>query len=428
MFSGNENFQGYPEWYRIERETEKTIKKLTSVKELTYYLANPDEYIRRLAILRLSELKLKDSINILKELLDDPLESSGNKELTAWAIKSISLKCGLELFLSGKPLSKYSGNEKYGDLYRIYIVDSLPSIKFDFSSALANSEMQMENSDIRRTEDINFDMSFTFADWSKAFLSSLSANMKTRLAVLPALLLSSLKTVLLFTFVSVPKRAANTLAKCYKGRKSTKKAKDAYEPYYGGFTRKKAPLTAFLKKLAIGILRFIFTPVRLVIRHKKLAFSTLLALYCLLTFTVPGKNIAYRYLGQDFVQIQADAYYTAREVAKFAWSELKQIAGINEMDVQAEAAEVTAPAQPRLAEKMVVTAKTGLNMRKEPDADSKKVSEKILSFNTTVTYLSKSQKDKYGKLWHYIQAPDGKTGWAYSKWLKEIGGGENAGQ
>jgi len=73
-----------PEWYRTEKDTAKIIEKLGSVKELDFYLRNPDEYIRRLAILRLYRISDKESIFVLKELLDDPVESDDNKYLAAW--------------------------------------------------------------------------------------------------------------------------------------------------------------------------------------------------------------------------------------------------------------------------------------------------------------------------------------------------------
>jgi len=55
-----------PEWYRSERDTEKTIQKLNQIKELDYYLSNPDEYIRRLAILRLRSLPAKETTFVSK--------------------------------------------------------------------------------------------------------------------------------------------------------------------------------------------------------------------------------------------------------------------------------------------------------------------------------------------------------------------------
>jgi hypothetical protein len=116
MYSNNIALPVYPEWYKIEKETEKTISKLSSLRELSFYLRNPDEYIRRLAIIRIADIKLKDAIEILKETLDDRVESQINKELAAWAIKVISHKWDIDLFISHKLLNKYSGSERSIDI------------------------------------------------------------------------------------------------------------------------------------------------------------------------------------------------------------------------------------------------------------------------------------------------------------------------
>lgn len=95
-----------PQWYKVERETEKIISKLSTIPEIAFYLKNPNEYIRRLAILRLSQLRLKDSINVLNEILEDPLENQNNKELSAWVIKLVSSKWNIDLLLNSKQINK----------------------------------------------------------------------------------------------------------------------------------------------------------------------------------------------------------------------------------------------------------------------------------------------------------------------------------
>lgn len=191
-----------PEWYTLEKKAEKSIKRLSTLKELDYYIKHPDEQLRRLAILRINELKLKDSFAILKEILDEPIETQANKELAAWTLKYISAKLGQDLFISHRLLTRYTGNETYGELYNIAVDRNLPSPKMSFSEMPFEYKVKLKSSDILNAQislpDTEFDSKVWFSNCSKnsltnirdgfkSFFSDFSGNMKTAVTRIPSL-------------------------------------------------------------------------------------------------------------------------------------------------------------------------------------------------------------------------------------------------
>lgn len=420
MTSTNINNLTFPEWYKVERETESTLKKLFTIKELDYYLKNADMYIRRLAIIRLAELKNKESVNLLREILDDPMENSELKHLAAWAIKSISLKWNLDLYMNNKYLSKYTGKEKLNDLYKVLVNDNSPSISFDFSSQLINSELQTDSSNIRLSDDISFNMDFPKQAWFKTCSYSLSSKFKKLLINFPVLLFAYFKKFFKF-FIKASISAFKYIVRVYSNKKNRRKNTSIYSEYKHYNTK---GFSVLIKEAIIRLLRVVFFPIRLLIKYKKTSITLLVTLYVLCTFTTYGRITTNRYLGLDFKQIQDDVYIASKEIFTYAWNELESITGLDKYSKSVELAgyEVKEEINTLPLKQFKITAKTGLNLRKYPDATSEKVIDKALENNLTVTYLSKSQKDEAGRLWYYIQTPDGKTGWVYSKWLEEVGG------
>jgi hypothetical protein len=114
-----------PDWYITERETEKTIQKLKTIKELDYYLQNPDEFIRRLAILRLRELAPKEAAYTLKELHDSPAETPGNKYICGWILNSLLKGRNDLLLMSSRYGTGLNGSERYDELFPV-ISDNTP--------------------------------------------------------------------------------------------------------------------------------------------------------------------------------------------------------------------------------------------------------------------------------------------------------------
>lgn len=444
--------QSYPDWYRIERDTEKIIKKLTTMKEIIPYLNNSDEYIRRLSILRINELRLKDSIVGLKELLDDPLETVGNKELAAWTIKVISNHWNTDLFITNKYLNNYSGTERYEDVCKVSIKDTLPTLKFDFTSSMLNSELNMESNDIRSSKDIDIDLPFSVKEWFGQYSHDILADLKVLLIKLPLLVFKGLKYAAVFIFgglLFVFKTLIQNISKIKRSNESKENNEPINQNEYSSpnttyssqrsrssqdielqalrnsFDRsamedsyeEKISLTNRVKNALLSILYVILAPIRFVIQHKKFSIVSLAVIYCFLTFFPYGKALTYKYTGLDIMDEQTKAFNAAKSVVAYVCDEIYTIFDITsspqQVVAQTDEKEILEPVE--IAEaKYEITAETGLNLRDGPDTSSKKLLQ--LPFKTVVT------KEAENGTWFKIKTSDGITGWVSSKYLKEFRG------
>lgn len=197
-----ENSFDYPQWYEAEKNVEKTIKKLTRLDEIEFYLNNADEFIRRLAILRIHELKLKNSIEKLKSLVDNNYESNINKKLAAWTIKSICQKYKMQLYVDNPILNKFSGKEILDEITGISFIDPFCENDIDISQTLINTEIELENIDLLRTQEISFDTSFSYNEWFKFMMKEFSSNILKNILYLPVNLVKAIAMVFAFIFIS----------------------------------------------------------------------------------------------------------------------------------------------------------------------------------------------------------------------------------
>ncbi len=453
MCALNMSVERYPDWYQIERDTEKIIKKLSTIKELLPYLNNSDEYIRRLSIIRVNELRLKDSIIALKELLDDPLESSENKELAAWTIKVVSDHWNTDLFITGKYLNNYSGKERYEDVFKVTIKDTLPSLRFDFTSSMLNTELNIESTDIRSSRDIEIDLPFSVKEWFGQYSQDIIADLKALLIKLPFFLFRGLRLTtgfilggLIYIFKTligyIHKLKSSLIAKRQKSytqndnisdptispvQKYTaanshssefQLLRDSYnKTSYENSYEEKISLAERIKRLFLSIAYIIFAPIRFIIKHKKLSLTGLAVFYCFLCFFPSGKALTYKYIGLDLMDEQAKAFYATKEIISYAWEEINEILDISTTPqavvAQTDAEPITEPEHID-EHKYIVIAQTGLNLREEPDASSKRVLQ--LPFESVVT----KQAEK--GIWYKITTIDGLSGWVSSKYLKEYRG------
>ncbi len=467
MSASNMAFENYPEWYRIEKDTDKIIKKLTTIKELIPYLNNSDEYIRRLSILRINDLRLKDAVVALKELLDDPLETITNKELAAWTIKVIINHWNTDLFITNKYLNNYSGKERYEDVCKVNIKDTLPSLRFDFTSSMLNSELSIESNDIRSSKDTDFDLPFSVKEWFLQYSQDILSDLKTLLIKLPFIIFKGLKYGFVFIFggllyifkwligliakikqtskdkhKNTPSESVetsssyNTPVENYKvqnsgpGRSASLHCstmspgagefqslrnsfnRNSYEIYH----EEKISTKERISKAFLSTAYILCAPVRFVIQHKKFAFIGLIVIYCFLCFFPYGKALTYKYTGLDLMDEQAKAFNTARGVVVYVWDEINEILNVTSPQAADAQTIVETTTQPEkiTASKYVITAKTGLNLREKPDTSSKKLLQ--LPFESIVT------KEAEDGIWYKITTTDGVTGWVSSKYLEEFRG------
>jgi len=322
MFLEDRCPQKYPEWYLLERETEKTINKLSRVEELKFYLRSPDRYYRRLAILRVNQLNLKDAVSYLEEILDNTTESQLNKNLAAWTIKSICLKCNLELFISNKLFYQFSGREDYHEMYKIFIEDTFAPLQVKIPSSTASERFHLENDAARLDRDLSFQASFSLTAWLKTFLGEWAATAKERLLNFPLAIFKRIKNL----------------------KKSNLKM--------GGRHDKKLFSLIFLKPNVKGMSKINFRLLsginshlppgfgslfHRVLRHKFLLGATFCVLYYYFTFSDTGITLTKGRFGISFIEAQNnflktdlmetrdEILITAKKILSIAWVQIKDI-------------------------------------------------------------------------------------------------------
>lgn len=403
-----------PEWYRSERETGRIIEKLNSVKELDYYLRNPDEYVRRLAILRLQKLNDKDCLIILKELIDDPVESEENKYLAAWVLKSITKKRIGDSFLSNKYLNAFNGSESFDELFPIKQKDFYPSVDFDFTSSKYYSYIQLDSNETILERDAFFETDFDIKKWFLAFGSRLFRNSIAAVCAVPVFI------------IKLPVLIGKAVHPFFKRRpvhvKTQRRKKE----------RKKIRMNTlfnFIKSFVFSIFYILFFPLRFARKHKLIIICILLVSYSLFAFTDYGRAFTNKYWSVDLLTVQNNTIQKVKDYYTYSLVELNRLSGIKEwkereIEGELKLADSQNSSDPfgQAAEsrkEYSVTAKKGLNIRELPDPNSKKVGNNSLIFGSTVVYLSRQETDASGGTWYYVESNDGRIGWVAARYLSE---------
>ncbi len=475
-----------PDWYLIERGTEKTIEKLNSVKELNYYICNTDEYIRRLAILRLKKLGLKESGGILKEILDDPVESYTNKQIAAWALKSLLVESGTDYMMSSRFLANFTGREKYEELFIVVTGQEAGSVNFQFSSSPYYSAFRIDDENSVLEKDIFFEADFDMKKWLKDLGTGVKANAKKLLPGIFSLIKASVLQLLKLlkstsAFISKlksEKKAAtseesnlniktkvskkqkfkdssnvlaeqtsydNTPADIFSRRSYISTAEmQAAKMYrqmdslydYGRIRKDLYERPGFLacaKKGVFQVFYIMFYPLRFVLKHKLAVFCLLLCIYSFFAYFSYGRAITNKYAGFDIQEVQSKFFRKAETFYYQARSEINRVTGIDEWIAKSKTKQVSGDIlqtsnttlskdQSGMEEGIEfyrVTAKDGLNIRKDPDASSKKVGSKALPYGSTVALISSASSESSGVEWLYVKAEDGRVGWVSSKYLRK---------
>lgn len=446
MHAGTVTSGSFPEWYAVERETAATIRKLTSVKELEYYISNQDEQIRRLAIIRLGELRLKESFKILSEVLDDRLETPWNKEAAAWAIKALNPGWDMEFPDKNEYTGKYNRTSNRFGLPGVCVKDPVSEAGLEFSSSVLMSLMPL-NEDIRSSEGINFDAAGLLSDWLRMLPASAAGRLADFFRAFVPATLKFLGKSLAFAFVVFPSMIITYITKIITKirRKSPARTEKAlhmsWESSYRRYSayREKTNLWSSAGNALLLLLRIILTPLRLLLRYRKAAIALVIILYLLLANTSFGRVLTHTHFGIDLLPIQKSLLESSGQLLGYAWTELKHITGLDETALFKESAGMIENKSSGMIEyvnkysqagdagmeyriEYVVTAERGLNLRSSPDVSSEKVEQTVLPRNSTVVFLGRWEEDSASRKWYYVRTPDGKTGWVYSKWLKENGG------
>ncbi len=444
-----------PSWYQIEKETGKTIQSLTSFKELVFYLENPDPFVRRLAILRLGQLKQKESYTLLHGILDDNLETEENRELAALLMQKLNHELNLGFFISHSYLSRFSGEEDLAAILRLHVVDPLPDIRLNFENALIESQLNLDNEFLKINIDEKDDvLPFSFKDWVRHFSSGMVLDAKKGLkqffiALVTVLFVKAPKK-LISAIASLPKRLATRREARAQARTESRTKSEAItetipeatkvisaevfpEVYFPAqvekpsrqpkhrsisYTRKKpktyrAPLSARIKGLARNFFRLLFLPFRVIYHYKVVILLTLIAMYSLFSFTSPGKSLLFR--------LNPQAYYLNIDFIDQTKGALLQFIGTNETLAAVFGTRLPMPTQEQkevvIAKKLAVTASKGLYLRTEPHSNGGKIT--LMKTKTKVEFLGEESRDQSGGLWFKVYLDKDTSGWANAQYLKE---------
>jgi hypothetical protein len=339
-----------PEWYSTERETEKTIQKLNSIKELDYYLQNPDEFIRRLAILRLQKISAKEAAYILKDILDSPSETPRNKYISGWILNSL-LKGKDDVLLMG---SRYAGNltgsERFDELFPIISEKFHGSVNFNFDSSPMHSAFTLDKEDAVLERDVYFESEFDYGQWFKSFVVYAFANLRKTVLAVPSFMGRVLRNFI--TRLSERKKNKKHL-KAERAKISEVQNGQGFASKDPGNVRsgkrnrrpdppadscyslrnelyKKQSFFTFVKKGAFQVFYGLFFPIRFVRRHKLLTFTMILTVYLLLANTDPGRAFTSKYFRLDLKTSQTFALQKLRVCTSYLSSSFNRLTGMDE--------------------------------------------------------------------------------------------------
>lgn len=413
----------YPNWYKVEKETFRIISRLTSVKELSFYLRSPELFIRRLAILRMGELQLKEGLVYLTDILENHSEDQTNRELAAWAIKVTSMKWNEDIYITNRLLTHFTGNETIEDLLGSSEVKT-PSYapELNFNVPPSNS-MDIIKNYVEFNNDFIIEDTFSGKEWFDACYKT----SKERFYDSYKLVLSSPGKLFsdVYTFFASKVKTfgtnANKIGSKIKIQKTKPKAVKS---------KHQNPLTSFPhistnfihslqpKLLQIGrnSLWVIGMPFRFARTHKILTSFSMLMLF-MFAINIPWiskpleqhtnikpneiNQIIYG-LGNQFLTMvsegAADLLNSGKETQEVSKPQTKSSSQAN-------------------LKVYIVTSKSGLSLRAKPSATSARIGS-LMDYQTKVIYMNQEQKDQNGSIWYMVKTPDGKVGWASSKWLK----------
>ncbi len=394
-----QHFQ-FPAWYSAERETEKTIQKLKSLKELDYYLQNPDEFIRRLAILRIQKVSTKEAVYILKDIIDSPAETSGNKYISEWILSSLLKGKDDVLLMGSRYANKLTGSERYDELFPVISEKTSGSVNFNFDSSPSHSALILDEEDTVFERDVYFESEFDFGQWLRAFIVSASANFRNSILAVPAYIGRLPKKII--TQISERKKskpvkikkgycdkqghasaesenpsdnAVNSTAyaanppiyavnssayagkpSVYAGHPRAKNKKlrgkpvkpsagsypsaDNYYSLRSELYRKQSFFT-YVKKGAFQLLYGLLFPVRFIKRHKFLTFAMLLTVFLLLANTDHGRAFTTKYFSLDLKTTQTVVLQKLKIYTSYLSNGFNRLTGIDQWSKKSDGHETT---------------------------------------------------------------------------------------
>lgn len=454
-----------PLWYRQERQTQNIIMRLSSFKELEFYINNPDEYIRHQAIFRLGQLKLKESVGALMKIVNDPLESRINRELAAWVLKSSGFVGSNDIFIENQYLDKFSGDERLKDFYLPRFYDNKKGMDYRFDES-GIRYMLIDDSIFMRADSVEkmLELQFSFREWIVSYFSLMIKNIKKNIKNLrlkpsavnpvkspekiwdkdesgPSQQSSAVHAV------QSPKKIGNEIDASPNEQPSAIHPVQAQEEIWQNifslkrsmqkndekirqpkkYKRKsriyvrsasKASFGSLIKSFFRKLFKVIVFPF-VVLWNRKVVFAiALVCLYLFFSFVPYGRMIFYKkspdLAGFNDHLIKSAGMWIDDQVS-YIREKAMEYQLVRDIQKQLAAARTKEEAGTG-NDKYIVTAQK-LNLRKEPGTSGEKLM--LLTKSTVVEYLNRSSQEDDG-IWLNIMAPDGTVGWSHSAWLSKM--------
>ncbi len=414
----------YPDWFRVEKETHKIISRLSSINELSFYLRSPEQFIRRLAILRVGELKLSDGIGYLSEIIENLDEDPSNRNLAAWALKSISSHGQEEILVKDRLLTRFSGQESLKDVMgSISIKDPFRLPDTDFVLPENSFSRAVQLSAVDTNTNFVIENSFSLKDWIFSLGSragqSITKALKSICAV-PGKLLKQLAHL----FVCTAQSAAAAISKIryfLRKRSSGYWSRKPKRRPASSLQIKKGSLLPPSEKFAVLSERFVSTAaflLRTVYHHLVIISLSTAALFILFINISPVNTTIEKYSGINASQVNYFLYSLSNQFITMVSEGASDLLYGEQSNTVPNTASKPMEHEQGKSQVYAITAKNGLTLRTSPTSKSPPIGSP-LPFQSTVTYLDAGGPSSKDEGWYRVKISDGRIGWVYSKWLKE---------
>lgn len=416
----------YPDWFMVEKETSRIISRLSSIKELSFYLHNPDRFVRRLAIIQIGRLALKDGIGCLAEVVENHDEDLTNREFAAWAIKAISVSQSENIYLNNRLLTHYTGQERLEQVSgQVLIHDPGHNIEIEFRTPEHIKEM-LSGHFAESHKDFIIEDSFSWETWFYSLTSAFKKQILNAFTIIqdvPARLfkkLIDLKHRFFKNLVNMtrkimpankPPKNPNTILHSFntKHRNTCLKMLSHIQ---AGFIKKLVSGTKFLGQKLLLVSRYPF----FFIRSHKLVSVFLLVPLTVLTLNIPWVGNAFeKHTNISVAEVNQIVYNIPAHFLTMVSEGASDLLNTSDTDYSYN---ITTDNHQTREKAFIVTAKNGLSLRSKPSALNSKIVE-VMGYQTKAQFLNSHKTDGQGIVWYKLQTPSGKTGWANSKWLKE---------
>ena len=438
-----------PDWFRIGRDAIKVMERLSSMRELDFYLRHPEPFIRLYAIRRVAGLLLPDAVPALAKRLEDPLENEQNRDEAGWAIKRICHVKAIAWFAKTPWTDRYDGTETASERYGVSLADAAGSGTNPTSRSTQADEPVADEVLLRiQMEEANPTLSFSVMPW---FLKNSRYLALAAVKALAGAMMFVVKGIL--HLITLTGRGLIGLLK--KGVSARRRKKNRANPTTPSVTetqpreeppaildpvsslrgRQHLPHATYrnhrYRKGGQSVFRLLFYPIRLVKNHWVFTLLVLLVFYALLGFSQPGRRFVLQLNpGAQRANDRLVAVVRTKAADYLGLSASKQPTGradsIQDGNLLTGAADEAAAVDTATAMSVAgqtpvllasVSAPKGLNLRETPASSG----EKIVWMNpgAEVTLLGIAQTDTAGDLWQTVQYED-RVGWAMDKWLTPI--------